>query len=209
MERIGKSDAWLLEQIDQQKTVRLVHKGSDRFGARVRSAHLLYVTELSEFFVLVMDDRKRLVVTVLTEEMALKSRWREGLTDENRLRARRRAGELVPDGAFLQEYANQRGATPVNLRVLGVGKNWKRRSFTLLKLLLEPERIDVERNEVVLTSEESDRARSALQQLIAEGRMLPYGEILLVTGHGKQLDIRPVNLGIGSLSDAELARRWA
>lgn len=208
LERIGKSEIWLLEQIDEQKTLRLPGKGRSQSGTKVRSGHLLYVPESSKFFVLVIDDRKRLVITVLNEEMAVNSDWGEELSIKSKLKAIRAAGERVPDGAFIQEFAAQRGGAPVTVRIRSLDIEWKPKMVNLQKLMLEPDRINTECNEVQLTPEEVDETRSAIRKLISEQVIRPFGDVFLTTGRGKTMRVKAAEFGIGSLGDAEMARRW-
>lgn len=110
-ERFGLDESWLLEILDSGRFVWLKGAGNSGNVKRVRSGHLIYLPERNEYCVVVMDDRKRLAITVLTEEMARNSPWGSGLDQTAKLKAKRIAlgEEVVDDSNFIRLYAEERG----------------------------------------------------------------------------------------------------
>jgi hypothetical protein len=116
-ERFGLDDSWLMEKLDSGHFVWLRGAGNSGDAKFVRSGHLIYIPEKNEYCVVVMDDRKRLAVTVLTEDMARHSSWRNGLDETAKLRAKRIAlgEEVVDDCNFLRLFAEERGRISLTL----------------------------------------------------------------------------------------------
>ena len=70
---------------------------------KVRSGHLIYIPDTDEYCVVIMDDRSRLAITVLTEDMAIKSSWGRGLTDAAKLKAKRIGKQWIVCTGFHQQ----------------------------------------------------------------------------------------------------------
>ncbi len=110
-ERLSVDVSWLIDVLEQGRFVWLKGAGDSGNAKRVRSGHLIYLPNRNEYCVVVMDDRSRLAITVLTEDMALNSSWGKGLDQAAKLKAKRLAlgEEAVHDINFLLLYAEDRG----------------------------------------------------------------------------------------------------
>ena len=78
-ERLDADKSWLIDVLDQGKFVWLKGHGNSADAKNIRSGHLIYHPKRNEFFVVVMDDRLRLEIILLTEDMALYYSWCKGL----------------------------------------------------------------------------------------------------------------------------------
>ena len=78
-DRFNLDKSWLLNELEHGRFVWLKGHGASGNIKKVRSGHLFYLQDKDDYCVVVMDDRSRLAITVLTETMALKSSWGRGL----------------------------------------------------------------------------------------------------------------------------------
>lgn len=208
-ERFGLDDSWLMEKLDSGHFVWLRGTGNSGDAKFVRSGHLIYIPEKNEYCVVVMDDRKRLAVTVLTEEMARHSSWRNGLDETAKLRAKRIAlgEEIVDDCNFLRLFAEERGRISLTLVVRAFTKSWQLTTLILCKVEIEAEQIDPDLKKCQLTYEQEQEAIKCVLKQINEKTILPYCDFYVQTGKGRRAQISNVISGTSSLEEGETARR--
>lgn len=209
-ERFGADKEWLLNELENGRFVWLKGAGDSGHAKKVRSGHLLYLPNKNEYCVVIMDDRSRLAITVLTEEMALKSPWAKGLDEAAKLKAKRIVfGEEVIDGShFLRLYAEERGELAVSVRVRTVSHDWKQISCLIYKTSISAEQIDTENKSCRLTDDQMIEVSRVINEKIASQEMRPYCELYVITGRGKRTLISNSIAGIFHLDEAESARRW-
>lgn len=87
-ERFSTDKAWLLHELENGCFVWLKGSGHSSHAINIRSGHLIYLPHRNEYCVVIMDNRSRLAITVLNEEMALKSSWGKGLDEVAKLKAK-------------------------------------------------------------------------------------------------------------------------
>ena len=209
-ERVGVDEAWLIDVLEQGRFVWLRGAGDSGNAKKVRSGHLIYHPNRGEYFVVVMDDRSRLAITVLTEDMALSSSWGKGLDQAAKLKAKRLAlgKEAVHDTNFLRFYAEDRGELSVTVRARTVSNDWKPVVRSIYKTSIKPEQIDIDRKCCTLSDEQVDAVSRLISEKIASKQMLPYCELSVSTARGK-IALVSNQLNVASdLESAELAKRW-
>lgn len=209
-ERFGVEKSWLLNELEQGRFVWLKGTGDSRDAKSVRSGHLIYLSHKNEYCIVVMDDRSRLAVTVLTEEMALKSPWSKGLDRAAKLRAKRIAlGEdAINDINFFLLYAEDRGELSVTLQLKTFFYNWNPVVLSIYKTNIKPEQIDVLNKCCTLSGEQMDEASRLIIRKISAKEIRPYGELYLKTGSGKVAVISNKSDFISDFENAKSASRW-
>lgn len=210
MERFGVEKSWLLNELEQGRFVWLKGNGDSRDAKSVRSGHLIYNSHKNEYCIVVMDDRSRLAVTVLTEEMAIKSPWSKGLDRAAKLRAKRIAlGEdAINDINFFLLYAEDRGELSVTLQLKTFLYSWNPVVLSIYKTNIKPEQIDILNKCCTLSEEQINEASRIIIGKIAAKEMRPYGKFYLKTGSGKFAVISNKSDFISDLENAEGASRW-
>ena len=185
--------------------------GSSGDAKQVRRGHLMYLPHLNEYSIVVMDDRSRLAITVLTEEMALTSSWRQGLDEASKLKAKRIAlGKEAVDGScFLRLYAEERGELSVNVCVKTVSYDWQPVVFVIYKTNIKAEQVDINKKHFTLMDDQIAITSKLIKERIAAKEIRPYGDFYVITNNGKTALISNCINGVFSLDDAESARRWA
>ena len=208
-ERFGLDDAWLLETLDSGSFVWLKGTGNSGSVKQVRSGHLIFLPEKDKYCIVVMDDRKRLAITVLTEEMARNSSWGIGMDDKTKLKAKRIAlgEEVVDDSNFLRLYAEERGILRLSLYVRAFTKDWQLTNITFCKVEVAPEQIDPNSRTCELTSKQEQEATRCFLRQVNEQAILPYCDFYVRTTRGKKALIANKIPGSFSLEEGETARR--
>lgn len=209
-ERFGVDESWLIDKLEQGEFVWLKGSGNSCNAKYVRSGHLIYLPSKNEYCIVVMDDRSRLVITVLTEDMALNSSWGKGLDKAAKLKAKRLAlgEEAVRDINFIFLYAEDRSELSVTIKVRTISYDWKPLIKSISKIKIKPEQIDIDRNSCTLSNEQMDAVSKSISEKLANKEIRPYCELSLRTGRGKTALISN-KLNIASdLGNAELAMRW-
>lgn len=209
-ERLSVDESWLADALEQGKFVWLKGSGDSGNAENVRSGHLIYHPNRNEYCVVVMDDRQRLAITVLTENMALNSSWGRGLDQAAKLKAKRLAlgEEAVHDINFLLSYAEDRGKLSVTVIARTVSHDWNPVVRNIYKTSIKPEQIDIDRKYCTLTDKQMDVVSRTITEKIASKEMRPYGELYVKTGAGKTALIANQLNVIYDLESAEIARRW-
>lgn len=209
-ERLGVDESWLIDVLEKGRFVWLKGSGDSGNAKNVRSGHLIYLTNRDEYYVVVMDDRSRLAITVLTENMALNSFWGKGLDQAAKLKAKRLAlgEEVVPDINFLLLYAEDRGELSVTVQARTLSYDWKPVVRSICKTSIKPEQIDIERKCCTLSGEQMDVVSKSIIEKIENKEMRPYCELSVRTGRGKTaLLSNQINVA-SDLENAEIAMRW-
>jgi hypothetical protein len=126
-ERFGVDKSWPLNKLESGRFVWLKGSGHSGIAKNVRSGHLLYLPHIDDYCVVAMDDRSKLVITVLTLGMALNSSWGKGLDDATKLKVKRISlgKELIDDSQFLRIYAEERGQLVASVRAKTVKYDWE------------------------------------------------------------------------------------
>lgn len=209
-ERFGVDESWLIDELEQGRFVWLKGSGDSGNAKNVRSGHLIYLPDRNEYCIVVMDDRSRLAITVLTEDMALKSSWGKGLDQAAKLRAKRLVlgEEAVHDINFLLLYAEDRGELSVTIQARTVSYDWKPVVRSLYKTNIKPEQIDIDRTCCTLSDAQMDAVTRSITEKIASKEMRPYCELSVRTGKGKTALISNKLHVASHLESLELARRW-
>ena len=209
-ERFGVDKSWLLKELESGRFVWLKGSGHSGSAKNVRSGHLLYIPNKNEYCIAIMDGRSRLAITVLTEEMALKSPWGQGLDEEAKLRAKRVAlrGEDVDDSDILRLYAEERGELSVNVRARTVSHDWKPIVLSIYKTSIKAKQIDTKNKCCTLTDDQMVEVSKVINERIVAKEMRPYCEIFVSAGRGKSTLISNTISETSDLEDAESARRW-
>lgn len=209
-ERFDAEESWLQTELQAGRFVWLKGVGRGRDGERIRSGHLLYIPQKDEYCVAVVDNRKRLVITVLTEDMALKSSWSKGIDSSAKLRAKRLSlgKQRVDDSEFLRLYAETRDELLVTARVRTYSYEWVPIMLNILKLSIAAKQVDTERNLCTLNRDQTHDLSRALSEKINNKQIRPYCEFSISTSKGKNILISTVIEGISPLEVAESARRW-
>jgi hypothetical protein len=207
--RFDVDRSWLLQELENGRFVWLKGAGDSGSLKKVRSGHLIYIPNIDEYCVVIMDDRSRLAITVLTESMALKSSWARGVNETAKLRAKRIAlgYEKINDANFLQLYAEERNGLSVNVRVITISYNWKRIVLSLCKVTLIAEQINPKENYCTLNESQMINIQTAINNLVTDKKILPYCEFYVSTAKGKTTFISNKIDGISCLENAEQARR--
>lgn len=209
-ERFGIDESWLIDVLEQGRFVWLKGSGDSGNAKNVRSGHLIYLPNRNEYCVVVMDDRSRLAITVLTEDMALNSSWGKGLDQAAKLRAKRLAlgEEAVHDINFLLLYAEDRGELSVTVQARTVSYDWKPVVSSIYKTSIKPEQIDIDGQCCTLSDEQMDAVSRSISEKIASKEMRPYCELSVRTGRGKTASISNQLNVASDLESAEIAKRW-
>jgi preprotein translocase subunit YajC len=110
-ERFNLDHQYLLNELENGRFVFL--NGYNKYGklTDIRSGYLIYFPNKDEYGVVIIENRSRLGVTVLTEEMALNSSLGKELNENVKLKAKTIAfGEKSLDNSqLLHFYAKERG----------------------------------------------------------------------------------------------------
>lgn len=209
-ERLGVDESWLIDVLEQGRFVWLKGSGDSGNVKNVRSGHLIYLPNRKEFFVVVMDDRSRLAITVLTEDMALNSSWGKGLDQAAKLKAKKLAlgQESVDDINFLLLYAEDRGELSVTVQAKTVSYDWNPVVRAIYKTSIKPEQIDIDRKCCTLSDEQMDAISRSISEKIASKEIRPYCELLVRTSGGKTALISNQLNAASDLESADIARRW-
>ncbi len=215
-ERFGVDKSFLLKALESGRFVWLKGYGHSGDAKNVRSGHLLYIPNKNEYCVVIMDDRSRLAITVLTEEMALKSQWGQGLDEAAKLRAKREAlrGEDIDDSDILRLYAEERGELSVNVRARTVSHDWKPIILSIYKTSIKAKQIDTKNKCCALTDDQMVEVSKVINERIVAKEMRPYCELFVSTGKKRTLISNTISETSGledaesGLEDAERARRW-
>ncbi len=209
-ERFGVDESWLLNELENGRFVWLKGMGDAGSQKNVRSGHLIYIPDINEFCVVVMDNRSRIAITVLTEEMASKSSWGAGLDDSAKLKAKRIAlGEdVIKDSNFILLYALERGALQVHVRARTISFDWKPITVNICKIKLKPEQIDVESNSCTLSDDQQKVMTISIKQMIDDNQIRAYCDFMISTGSGKTASVTNKLDGISNLKEASNVMRW-
>ncbi len=209
-ERLSVDVSWLIDVLEQGRFVWLKGAGDSGNAKRVRSGHLIYLPNRNEYCVVVMDDRSRLAITVLTEDMALNSSWGKGLDQAAKLKAKRLAlgEEAVHDINFLLLYAEDRGELSVTVQAKTVSYDWKPVVRSIYKTSIKPEQFDIDRKCCTLSDEQMDAVSRSITEKILSKEMRPYCELSVRTSGGKVALISNQLNVTSDLESAELAKRW-
>lgn len=209
-ERFGIDESSLIDVLEQGRFVWLKGSGDSGNAKNVRSGHLIYLPNRNEYCVVVMDDRSRLAITVLTEDMALNSSWGKGLDQAAKLKAKRLAlgEEAVHDISFLLLYAEDRGELSVTVQARTVSYDWKPVVMSICKTSIKPEQIDIDGQCCTLSDEQMDAVSRSISEKIAGKEMRPYCELSVRTGSGKTASISNQLNVASDLESAEIAKRW-
>jgi len=208
-ERFGLDNATtLLEALDSGRFVWLKGAGNSGAARGVRSGHLIFLPEKNEHCVVVMDDRRRLAITVLTEEMARKSSWTDGLNEASKLKAKQIAlgKEVVHDSNFLRLYAEERGGISLKLIARAFTHDWKVISVSICKFEIAAEQIDPSLKTCLLTQSQEEEAAACIAIKIKAQVVRPYCDFSAHSGH-RSVPIASQIAGTLSLEDGETARR--
>jgi hypothetical protein len=157
-----------------------------------------------------MDDRSRLAITVLTEDMALNSPWGKGLDHAAKLRAKRLSlgEEAVHDIHFLLLAAEDRGALSVTVQARTLSYDWKPVVRPICKTSITPAQLDIDRRCCTLSNEQMDAVSTLIIEKIASKEMRPYCELSVRTGKGKSALVSNHLTVASDLDSAEIAKRW-
>lgn len=209
-ERFGVDESWLLNELRQGRFVWLKGSGDSCNAKNVRSGHLIYIPHRKEYCIVVMDDRSRLAITVLTEDMAINSSWGKGLDQAAKLKAKRRAlgKEAVDDINFLLLYAEDRGELSVTVIAKTVSYDWEPLVRSIYKTNIKPEQLDVDRMCCSLSEEQMDAVTRIIIEKIATKEIRPYCTLYARTSKGKAALISNKLDAVADLESAEIARRW-
>jgi hypothetical protein len=209
-ERFDVDKSWLLQELENGRFVWLKGAGNSGDAKNVRSGHLLYIPNRDDYCVVIMDDRSRLAITVLTEDMAHKSSWARGVDEAAKLQAKRIAlgHEEVNDANFLRLYAEERGELSVNVRARTFLYNWKPIVLTLCKANVVADQINPKENYCTLTEYQMKDVSIAIKNKLTDKEIRPYCELFVSTGSGKTTLVSNKFDGIYSLENAGQARRW-
>lgn len=209
-ERLHAEESWLAEILQEGKFVWLKGSGDSGNAKKVRSGHLIYHPKRNEYCVVVMDDRQRLAITVLNEEMALKSSWGGGLDQAAKLRAKRLAlgEEAVHDINFFLLYAEDRGELSVTVTARSVSYDWEPVVHSIYKTSIKPEQIDINGKCCALSEEQMDAVTRIISEKIVNKEMRPYAELSVRTGGNKTAFISNRVDVVSDFKSAERARRW-
>jgi hypothetical protein len=209
-ERFDADRSWLQEELESGRYVWLKGLGRGRDGEKVRSGHLLYLSHNDEYCVAVVDNRKRLVITVLTEEMALKSSWGMGIDATTKLKAKRLSlgSQKVDDSTFLRLIAETRNGLLVYVRARTYSYEWVPTIFNINKLTVTADQMDTKTNRCTLSNGQAAAVSSALNELITTKKIQPYCDFWISTSKGKNMLISNIIEGVSALEAAESARRW-
>ena len=209
-ERFGVDKEWLLHELENGRFVWLKGAGHSGHAKNVRSGHLLFLPNKNEFCVVIMDDRSRLAITVLNEEMAHKSSWGKGLDEKAKLKAKRIAlgEEIISDSHFLRLYAEERGELPISVRARTTLWDWKLTTCLIYKTSIRGEQIDTESNTCRLKDDQMTEVLRIINEKIANKEMRPYCELYVSTGKGKIALISNTITGVSHIDEAGNGRRW-
>ncbi|MBP9798357.1 hypothetical protein KBC70_04400 [Candidatus Woesebacteria bacterium] len=209
-ERFGLDKYWLLQELENGRFVWLKGAGDSGDAKKIRSGHLIYIPDRDDYCIVIMDDRSRLAITVLTVDMALNSSWAKGINEAAKLKAKRIAlgTDEVNDSNFLRLYAEERGELSVKVRARTFSHNWDSIVLTLFKTNIVADQIDTEENHCTLTDFQMEEVSISMENRVRNMEMRPYFELFVVTGRGKSAVVSNEIDDIYSFEKAEQARRW-
>lgn len=209
-ERFGLDESWLRQELDSGRFVWLKGSGNSGTTMKVRSGHLIFVPNRNEYCVVVVDDRSRLAITVLTEEMARHSSWGSGLNEAAKLKAKRLAlgEEMVDDSQFLRLYAEERGGLLLKLRIKTLTYEWNPTVQTVCTAKVLAEQIDMQSKRCTLTPSQENEVANFVSKKIANREIRPYCDFYLMSNRGRSVLVVNKFDGIVGLEDGEMARRW-
>jgi hypothetical protein len=210
-ERFGVDESWLLHELENGRFVWLKGYGNSVNTNKVRSGHLLYIPNRNDYCIVIMDNRSRLAITVLTEDMALKSSWAKGVDEAAKLRAKRIAlgEEEVNDCNFIRLYAEERGKLSINVQIRTVLYNWDPIVLNLYKTNIVADQVNPKGNYCTLTECQMNDVSIAINRKLTDKKIRPYCELFVSTGSRKRTALVSNKLdGLSSLENAEQARRW-
>jgi len=200
-----------MERLEQGEFVWLKGSGHSGNAYGVRSGHLIYLPDQDDYCVVVVDDRRRLAITVLTEEMGLNSSWANGITGAAKLKAKRISlgNEVVPDSHVLRLYAEEREGLSLTVRARTFTYDWVAKIVNLQKITVTPEQIDPEADHCTLSELQEAQVKEQIHLKVSEQIIRPYGELFVATGKGKQTAVSNKFEGFESVTLAEQAMRWS
>lgn len=210
LERFGVDESWLMNELNDGRFVWLKGSGNSEGSKRVRSGHLFYIPHRDDYCIVVMDDRSRAAITVLTEAMALNSPWGKGVHEAAKLKAKRLAlGEKsISDGNFIRLYAEERLELLVSVRATSVAYNWMQITIPICKAKITADQVDIETNSCAMTEDQVAMIVSAIGTKIKAKEMREYCDIYICTAGGKRIPISNTIDKLLPLSEAANARRW-
>lgn len=206
-ERVGISADEMAAEIEKGNAVRLKGGSKAPDGGPTRSGHLLYVPALEQFFLAVMEDRNRTVVTVLAARMSTTDRWMAQITPDNMARARHKYSK-GNSAAFLRAKAEYAGSITMKLIVHSLDSDYKKVRIQLLRTEVGAWQVDEAAREVVLTDAQISAVITAFEAAIQAGTIRRCGDLLASTGAGKKLFVRLQIPGVPGLAEAERAAHW-
>ena len=78
-ERFGIDESSLIDVLEQGRFVWLKGSGDSGNAKNVRSGHLIYLPNRNEYCMDAINDRSRLTITALTEEITINPPWGKAL----------------------------------------------------------------------------------------------------------------------------------
>lgn len=207
LERVGVGRLQLAALIEQGQAVRLPTLAHDGALRGVRSGYLVYLSEGDLYCLVIMSDLDRAGITVLTEDMALNSRWSEEINAMTRLKARQRRELPVRQTDVILAKSRGRDVMALRASARTFNWNWRPQIFSLGTLQVEMSQIDSVSEACRLTEGQIAQLREQLAVAVEAQRIRPYGDILLArkTSNMPALGAIP---GFGSFEDGQLASRW-
>lgn len=203
-ERFGVGKEWLLHELENGRFVWLQSSSYSRDTKNVRSGYLIYLPNKNEYCVVIIDNRSRLAITVLNEEMALNSSWGKGIDETAKLKAKRTVlgKETIDDSYFLHLYAKERGKLTVRVCARTFLYDWKPVKCVIYKTCIEAMQIDAKNKVCTLSNEQIVEVSKIFNQKIEKKEVRPFCELLITTSNGKNLLVSNRIIGTSCIDEA-------
>ncbi len=216
-ERFGVDELWILNQLEQGKFVWLNGAGGGLKMKKngplecTRFGHLIYIPQVDEYCVIVIDGKDRMVITALTESMAIKSSWSKKLNPINKLRAKKLSlgDENIGDVNFLYLKASEREEIVVTVKIKTVlYENWKPIVISLCKLAITADQLDTTNNYCSLTRKQMQEVEMLVNQKLTEKIIYPFGELIVSNKKSYTVPVSNKLSIISAIEEADSVRRW-
>lgn len=208
-ERTEVSRDWLVEQIELGNYVLLKGKGKAIGACFIMSGYLIYLAEQDTYCLVVVDDRFRKGITVLSERMIHHSTWNKGFDEKSKLRAKRLilGEEIVNDSQILSLRSKE--GLPFKVRIRSPEwDTWEIKALNLCKINIFSNQFNTEENSCYLDSEQRIEVEKLIQELIISKSIYPFAEVFIANSHNRQIKVTNVFKDIGSLEEAAVYYRW-
>jgi hypothetical protein len=210
-DRFNVEAAWLLNELEHGRFVRLKGLGNSDDVKQIYSGNLIYIPDKNDYCIIIIDDRLRLVITVFTQIMVLNTPWGKGLDETEKLKAKKIsliAGVDINDINFFRLYAEERKGLLVTVIARALSYDWRLKMIKICKIKLDAYQIDPVTKFCTLTENQVSEVSLSIYKKIDEKKIQPYCDLILKSSDEKTALISNKIDGIFFLEDSVNLQRW-